>query len=564
MRNTLKHSGFILILFLFSLETYAGKMEESNLRHLMLINQKLLENNIFNGHSEVKMLFDSLTSSKIPEKGDSIYADLSYLVAVRLYNGGSYDNAIKYLFEAIPLLKKQLPRNKGTAKKLINLSFLLGASYQAVGLWDQSIDLQYKLLSEALHYKLPSEEAVIYNNIATVMHKQKEYDQAIRTLLKAIDINEHQKDKEKLFVNYNNMSTTLVKLKKFDQAIEYAFLAIHQLAGSKNRDLIVLVQRNIASIYLTINELSLAEKYLTGVEKYQSEHSQSIHLAITYKILGDLRARQNRPEDAEQYYNKALSIKDASLSDQTEVVKSYAQFCKDKGELNKTYALLEKYIHLKDSISNSEDKSKFSSIAGMYLDEQRLRAEETDQLEVLKNKLTKWEWSITITICLIAFAIAFLIYQFNKQSKRQSNRIKDQASQLVSLSLDVMHKDEFMTSVADELTKLQQESETKNFAQRATLRNIISSILKQSGEDKNSYFENMNSSFYKDLLVKYPSLTAKDLRLCVLLRLGLSTKEIADITCKEIRSVESARNRLRRKCELSQEIDLFKFFNRFG
>ena len=74
----------------------------------------------------------------------------------------------------------------------------------------------------------------------------------------------------------------------------------------------------------------------------------------------------------------------------------------------------------------------------------------------------------------------------------------------------------------------------------------------------------MNSSFYKVLLDKYPSLTAKDLRLCVLLRLGLTTKEIADITCKEIRSVESARNRLRRKCELSQEVDLFKFFNRFA
>ncbi len=59
------------------------------------------------------------------------------------------------------------------------------------------------------------------------------------------------------------------------------------------------------------------------------------------------------------------------------------------------------------------------------------------------------------------------------------------------------------------------------------------------------------------------TITMKEMRLCALLRLGLSTKEIADITFKEVRSVESARNRLRKKLQISQTEDLQKFLMNF-
>ena len=68
---------------------------------------------------------------------------------------------------------------------------------------------------------------------------------------------------------------------------------------------------------------------------------------------------------------------------------------------------------------------------------------------------------------------------------------------------------------------------------------------------------------YENLNEEYPTITMKEMRLCALLRLGLSTKEIADITFKEVRSVESARNRLRKKLQISQTEDLQKFLMNF-
>lgn len=53
------------------------------------------------------------------------------------------------------------------------------------------------------------------------------------------------------------------------------------------------------------------------------------------------------------------------------------------------------------------------------------------------------------------------------------------------------------------------------------------------------------------------------MRLCAFIRLGLSTKSIADITFREVRSVESARNRLRKKFGLQQQDSLVTFLHQF-
>ncbi|MBQ9073757.1 MAG: hypothetical protein IJY30_04795, partial [Muribaculaceae bacterium] len=59
--------------------------------------------------------------------------------------------------------------------------------------------------------------------------------------------------------------------------------------------------------------------------------------------------------------------------------------------------------------------------------------------------------------------------------------------------------------------------------------------------------------------LKYPALTSKEKRLCAFLCLDLSTKEIAAITFREVRSVESSRNRLRKKLDIPQEANLSEF-----
>lgn len=45
-----------------------------------------------------------------------------------------------------------------------------------------------------------------------------------------------------------------------------------------------------------------------------------------------------------------------------------------------------------------------------------------------------------------------------------------------------------------------------------------------------------------------------------MLRQGMSSKDIAELMVKEVRSIETARNRLRKKIGIPSETDLCRFF----
>ena len=73
-------------------------------------------------------------------------------------------------------------------------------------------------------------------------------------------------------------------------------------------------------------------------------------------------------------------------------------------------------------------------------------------------------------------------------------------------------------------------------------------------------FNHADKDFFKKVKDVHPSLTANDLKLCVYLRLNMSSKEIAPLLNISPRSVEIKRYRLRKKIELDRSINLNDYF----
>lgn len=78
-----------------------------------------------------------------------------------------------------------------------------------------------------------------------------------------------------------------------------------------------------------------------------------------------------------------------------------------------------------------------------------------------------------------------------------------------------------------------------------------------------SNFDLVHDHYFQHLKDAYPSLTSTDLRFCALLRLNMSTKEIANMMNLTIRGVESARFRLRKKFGISPDESLTDFIFKF-
>jgi ligand-binding sensor domain-containing protein/DNA-binding CsgD family transcriptional regulator len=88
----------------------------------------------------------------------------------------------------------------------------------------------------------------------------------------------------------------------------------------------------------------------------------------------------------------------------------------------------------------------------------------------------------------------------------------------------------------------------------------------KGGEDNDEYwalyrenFDLIHKQFFRHLREQYPTLTATDLKFCALLRLNLSTKDMAKYTGLSVRGMESARYRLRKKLGISEQTNLTTF-----
>ncbi len=98
---------------------------------------------------------------------------------------------------------------------------------------------------------------------------------------------------------------------------------------------------------------------------------------------------------------------------------------------------------------------------------------------------------------------------------------------------------------------------------RKKLLGIISGMeeMAASGgwKDFEMQIEHYDREFYRVLAELYPDLTPAEKRVCLFLRLNMTTKEIAAITNRSPRTIEFTRSSIRKKLQLSPEANLTTF-----
>lgn len=94
-----------------------------------------------------------------------------------------------------------------------------------------------------------------------------------------------------------------------------------------------------------------------------------------------------------------------------------------------------------------------------------------------------------------------------------------------------------------------------------TLNALRSNVDQNIWEDFKLRFENVHPKFLKHLLNDVPSLSPTEQKLSILLKLNLSSKEIAEILSIQVDSVKTARSRLRKKLPISNENNLTSYLS---
>lgn len=77
------------------------------------------------------------------------------------------------------------------------------------------------------------------------------------------------------------------------------------------------------------------------------------------------------------------------------------------------------------------------------------------------------------------------------------------------------------------------------------------------------HFMEAYPEFMRKLLEKHPELSKSELLLCAMIFLNFTSKEIAEYTYIQHRSVQTNRSRLRKKMELTPDVDLYQYIRSF-
>ncbi|WP_207534100.1 ligand-binding sensor domain-containing protein [Desertivirga arenae] len=185
-----------------------------------------------------------------------------------------------------------------------------------------------------------------------------------------------------------------------------------------------------------------------------------------------------------------------------------------------------------------------------FLDQQRQFEEEQRRLEYLHQlEIDKSEKEI-----------------IKLKNEKLETEIEAKNSELASIAMHLGKKAELLDKIKGELSNLNKHvvDELPQMEIKKILKTLSHEEKADGGWEQFAiYFDKVHTNFLNDIKSAYPNLTTNDLRLCAYLKMNLSTKEVAQLMQISPRGVEISRYRLRKKLQITGEVNLFEFFKDF-
>ncbi|MCP2025734.1 ligand-binding sensor domain-containing protein/DNA-binding CsgD family transcriptional regulator [Flavobacterium sp. HSC-32F16] len=134
--------------------------------------------------------------------------------------------------------------------------------------------------------------------------------------------------------------------------------------------------------------------------------------------------------------------------------------------------------------------------------------------------------------------------------------LQTKSSEVAGKSLSIAKQSEMIENIQNILNSEKDFNKLKSEIKKAIK---INEVNKHEWEIFETNLNQIHNEFIINLSKKYPHLTPKDIKLCVYLKMNLSSKEIAPMMNISFRGVELHRYRLRKKLNLNQDENLSKF-----
>ncbi len=508
-----------------------------------------------------------------------------------------------------------LPKIKGNYRERLESYFFSGNFFMQTGFINQANKSYKDFLRyyKAYDHNFTNDEklsfmkmlAVSYNSLAENYAKMSMIDSTKLMIQASIDLTKPIKTVYypssinnyglHLYLHQNNLVAAQDQFKKAYEITSSNFPE-HTLIGS--------IRDNIADILVDQDSLSSAlPLYIENFEFYQHAINEVTHKKDIARLVSagsqtiETLIKLGRLEDARRYYDAMSRLMSDAEIKRALSIRSVLEFLnveeilelKSKN-VQGAYQTLQRIQQINDSLktANAAVESTWrKELNEINLDRVALNFEidkiqSDNQLRRERSKL--WIISLVAFIMIVILLSLFLNRKQRLQNARNERIIAEQELEnsklkVQQLNAEIISKERDLTDFAINLTqnrdwtrkissKLKQVNALDSKEQKAMLKKIDLDIANKItyDEDTKLFFDRLDTlsdNFYKKLNKRFPKLSKNEIRLCSLIRLKIESRSIATLQNITLSSLNTSRYRLRKKLELSAEVDLDDFIQNF-
>lgn len=230
------------------------------------------------------------------------------------------------------------------------------------------------------------------------------------------------------------------------------------------------------------------------------------------------------------------------------------------GRTQKLARLFPEYDALCDTLMNREKiNSVVASEFRFRTKEKELETQMWKERSVTARKIIVLQWLAIVLAVILAGFFTFTIMRKLRTARKSKELMHQRLLSLLAHQKEVNTTIERLNSHIEDLNK-EIESRTDNENIQKLIEGMPSCLLSDAQEALfRRYFSQIYPRFIPDLHRDYPSMTANDELVAMLIYMKYSSEEIALSLGISRQSVNSARYRLRKKLDLDKETDLDSF-----
>ncbi|MBO6497294.1 MAG: tetratricopeptide repeat protein [Roseivirga sp.] len=473
--------------------------------------------------------------------------DHNYAVAKRtmgeiFYLQGAYDNAISYLTDALKVFQELNATNE-TAQTLL----ALGAAYQFHDLWDKALNEYHRSRKLFLLLNDSSGLAETYGVIGHYYEKTADSDSAFFYQYKALELYQALDDSRGLAIIHDNIGSIYEDLGQFEQAYDYFLQSAKYDSVCNNLPALVNTLNNIGDTYRKRGIVEESVVYTNKALALADSLNLNYEILSAYHDLAKVYRADGQESLALMYYDSAYEFSQNLFNSQIAGQIANFQTLYETQEKEQAIVQLEAEQRIGRQTRNTVIVGSLGLIFFVTLVAIQERKRRTNATEAFKAQKALSDAKIE-NIELEQKALQTQLENKKLKEEQFYLELEARSQDLTTKTLHIIQKNRLLKDLREQISVLDKENKMKSDVVSKLSNSIDKGFqFDREWEHFQDSFNQVHDDFSHRIKKEFADLTESEIRLCALIRMGISSKDIATILGISTDSLRVSRYRLKKK-----------------